>query len=144
MIDQTSILEILPTVVKRMAIDRIVGGSLEFYPTGSRFFGGARADSDWDFYCLDSEQTRLYLGNLGFRSTSVDAKTGYDDITVVDVYRHCLGDTQIDVQLCSEQGLLLKQRVQKFLRKQYPIGLPGDKTTNRHIWHVACALLATA
>lgn len=37
-----------------------------FHLTGSRFMGGARPDSDWDFIAEDSEDLRKTLDSLGF------------------------------------------------------------------------------
>lgn len=51
------------------ALDAIKNSPIEFYLTGSRFFGTATEDSDWDFFVIESflwTHEEMFV-NLGFR-----------------------------------------------------------------------------
>lgn len=110
----------------------------EFFGTGSRFFGFAHKESDWDFFTLDCPGVRKFLLDNGFE---IDHDATYDDPTVVSVYRkYESGTTHVDIQLVSnlEQKLL----VQRILKNKFPRGLPGDKEAKKNIWKTAFAVLA--
>ena len=47
----------------------------EFYLTGSRYIGGARPDSDWDFIVQDSPEIRSWLSMVGFESMMTPAES---------------------------------------------------------------------
>jgi len=133
---------ILPAI-----INTLIDSSLNFYPTGSRYFGGVTKDSDWDFFVEDSGQVRGFLDDLGF--TPNDSET-YDDSTVVGVWSYYTnnsrdkGLTKIDVQLVGESRISSKLMVQRLLKDHFGnIGLPGDKQTQRDIWKLMFRSLTT-
>lgn len=71
----------------------------DFHLTGSQFFGGARSDSDWDFYVQDSDDVKRWLDKKGFfrvPAMDKDIPGSYQDTNTVDVFRHECG---IDIQV---------------------------------------------
>jgi len=66
---------------------------------GSRFYGIAEANSDYDYMVLDIDANRLALQELGFQRIEHE-ELGYTvDICSSGIWRVIIGDTQIDVQL---------------------------------------------
>ena len=64
--------------------------------TGSRYFGGVHAQSDWDFFVEDTEIVRLYLSGRGFKPTIGEGV--YADTLTNDVW----GDGISHIQLVSD------------------------------------------
>lgn len=85
-----------------------------FYFCGSRWMGGARLDSDWDFMTADTPTIRGWLRQHGFRSLWGDAwanpgdETHYpmeSDGATTDVWELAplfLGQPRLQVQLCAD------------------------------------------
>jgi len=66
---------------------------------GSRFYGTAEANSDYDYMVLDLDANRLVLEELGFQRIQHE-ELGYTvDICSSGIWRIIIGDSQIDVQL---------------------------------------------
>jgi len=77
-----------------------------FHPTGSRFFGGATEESDYDYFAQDSEELRARLEALGlddlrghYSITDPEAIQSNPDWDISAVYRYKTDDIQIDIQL---------------------------------------------
>lgn len=85
---------------------------LEFYLTGSRYFGGAHNNSDTDFFVADIGSAHDFLRYWGFtvESTSYGkaAYAGYDKQTVM-VYKHM--DANIHVQVVRDVQVKLKAQL---------------------------------
>lgn len=69
--------------IKPTVLDYLAHSQHKFYLTGSRFFGGAKADSDYDFFTQDCVEVRAELGRLGFRP-----EQGYEDLVTALVLKH--------------------------------------------------------
>lgn len=68
-----------------------------FYPTGSRYFGGATNESDWDFYAEDTNEVRAFLIDVGFVELPFNLMLDeYNDPNICAVFRH---SQHVDVQL---------------------------------------------
>jgi len=76
---------------------------IRFHLTGSRFFGTARPESDWDFFTDYSVRTILFLRELGF-STLTESSSSYNDQETRMVMRFLDGKIQIDVQLVNNSA----------------------------------------
>ena len=91
---------------------------IEFHLTGSRFFGIARIDSDYDFYALLSNGNEAWLREHGFRDITLDGNDymGYfaqriANNNVAKIYRK----GRIDVQLVTD--IELKSNIQSLIRE---------------------------
>ena len=66
--------------------------SFQFHLTGSRAFGNATQQSDWDFFCKNSQEAQEFLYMLNFRhddassyeTTSLVVKKGDIHVQLVD------------------------------------------------------------
>lgn len=124
----TNINQLFPVMVQKLE-----NSSFEFFPTGSRYFGGYRPDSDWDFIAETSSEIEQFLILNGFEAISDEEYNGDDLIDVV--YRYGI----VDVQL--SRRLREKLHIQDILRKLYPHGLPSDKEAKKLLWSNTTALL---
>lgn len=115
-----------------------------FILTGSRKFGGARTDSDYDFYTEDSANTRDYLLSVGFTEliASVDLAKAYpDDPNVCAVYRWQSGIHQIDVQLVRD--VKRKAIVEEIIYMTH-VTYSLDKMQIRRVWKALYSALDKA
>ena len=113
----------------------------EFFLTGSRFFGGADLDSDYDFFVAKSDSLESWLRELGFVTDQDVAYT--DDPTFSTVLILNTVEGVIQVQLIEENQLARKELVQRLLFKRYGRrGLPGDKNAKRELWHMAYLIVS--
>ena len=71
-----------------------------FYLTGSRYFGGAEENSDWDFFVQYDDNVVKFLVSLGFELRHA---TEYKDTELVKFMRH--KEKKIDVQLVKDAAL---------------------------------------
>lgn len=123
----------------------------EFYPTGSRFFGGVSANSDYDFFVEDTNAVRNFLAMSGF---ALD-RTAYDEdqlITAVcrispehgyndEIGNYVLpGKEGFDIQLVKD--IETKRMIQTILKKRYgDNGIPGTKDQKTELWNVVLDVL---
>jgi hypothetical protein len=72
-----------------------------FYLTGSRFFGGDRLDSDWDFFTKSEISTKYKLKNLGFKEIDCEVMKdlGYDGDQFSTIMEYKAIDGIIQIQL---------------------------------------------
>ena len=99
---------------------------IAFYLTGSRFFGNAREDSDWDFFTDDTPVTRDFLRRNGFLPTL--AHTYLQDQMITAVYER----DDVDVQLCFD--VTLKNKIQERMKA-------ADIYPTRSDWRLAFILM---
>lgn len=90
--------------------------NLNFFLTGSRYFGHARPDSDWDFFVQDTSAAHDWLIQNQFRSlnpdTEADLRLIYpDDNHIVSVYEK----GKVQIQLVNDTAL--KQHAQAILSR---------------------------
>lgn len=83
---------------------------IDFYLTGSRYFGCARPDSDWDFMVQDSPEVREFLKGLGFVQRVAPQ---YASNLTTEVWEVQDGHVTIQVQL--SQDVQKKRAVRDFL-----------------------------
>ena len=76
---------------------------IDFYLTGSRFFGKVTSASDWDFCCDWQDGLEIFLLGHGFKPYKDYQK---DEIIWV-LFRH---PTRVDVQICHEVNTKLIAR----------------------------------
>jgi len=106
--------------------------------TGSRFFGGAREDSDYDFFLPFSRNTHKRLYKSGFQPLDEYGKnldTHFDSNTV-QVFR--ANGIPVDVQLVWDFDL--KILAQKYIQDTgllFYNGIPVPKRFHRDIWELA-------
>ena len=123
---------VFPVIIKSLT-----DSPFQFYLTGSRFFGGATRDSDWDFFTKYTPEVLGYLSAMGFEK---DFDSSYDDPSVDAVYygycEHQGHRVKVDVQLVNDA--YAKLEVQKALSTCWPSGLSHfDKETRKAIWKAA-------
>lgn len=83
--------------------------SFTFYLTGSRYFGNAQPQSDWDFFCQYSSEVTDWLRENGFQEHYTDP--GYKDSELVCLMRN--NAVKMDIQLVKDAEL--KWKVQQLL-----------------------------
>jgi hypothetical protein len=98
-----------------------------FYLTGSRFFGTAKKDSDWDFFAQDSHSLVQVLIQLGFK---VIALSDYKDKNSALILKM----DDVHVQLVKDSAL--KDRAQKILLES-GVMKNTPKTEHTKLWNLA-------
>jgi hypothetical protein len=99
----------------------------DFFLTGSRFFGGAKEGSDWDFYTEASTSVEEFLINRGYTVSLT-----YEDLFTVRVVTRETPRVKIDIQLV--QNADLKTRAQGMLA---PYIKRVSKEYHRVLWDMA-------
>jgi len=69
---------------------------------GSRFYGTARSNSDYDYMIIDSESNRATLENFGFKRIEHESLGYTVDICSNGIWRLVIGESQIDIQLIKD------------------------------------------
>ncbi len=80
----------------RGVILALMASHINFFLTGSRFFGNYHLDSDWDYFTYDCWETREFLTHLGFKEIT-DQK--YRDLSIKALYEYKKDGQVIHVQL---------------------------------------------
>ena len=123
------------------ALDKLSASKHSFYLTGSRFFGTSHSDSDWDFFCQNTQEIIEWLSANGY--TALPLKTGvqkrglYADDNCALVYEHV--NFPIHIQL--QTNVTKKIMAQNIIMGLFPwlkIGLknePEYATSRREIWN---------
>lgn len=101
------------------------------YLTGSRYFGNADHKSDWDFFTQDSNETRKWLLENGFRPVK---NSQYISTEIVDVFYHEAGN--IHVQLVYSESI---KAVAQGLLYQYGQMAETPKEARKYLWDFALA-----
>ncbi len=84
-----------------------------FYLTGSRFFGHAKEDSDFDFFTLASPDCRDFLIKNGFKEVPL---TYYSDSTIVKLFENGLN---FHVQMVTD--IEIKKTAQRIIYNLYKL-----------------------
>lgn len=116
-------MEVHPTLFQILADSKF-----EFYLTGSKFFGGARIDSDHDFFVEDSEEVHAFLRNLGFEEVAFPKLYGGETCTAL----YEIGSIHIQVVKNLDQ----KHRAQTWLAQNANMALV-PKNARVHLWNAA-------
>jgi hypothetical protein len=118
-------------------IAKMESSTIDFYLTGSRFFGGANPGSDWDYFARDSRTAREFLSSLGFYPVIDIDMAIYDDSTIVSVYE------RNDVQVQLVKDAILKNSAQQFLAENCNMrAIP--KESRKHLWNLAIRMVQLA
>ena len=120
-----------------------------FALTGSRYFGGANEDSDWDFFVEHDNNFYDFLLSQGFLDISrreVDIVQGntnlYSDDSIVQVIEKVCIDGVVQIQLLQKGMFALKLAAQKFLYRTFVMSaIPKDQ--RKAMWIVAMKTVAT-
>jgi hypothetical protein len=102
---------------------------VEFYLTGSRFFGTENANSDHDLFVKDCPEIRLYLHYYGF---VIDSRSGYENTNLTYVYKY----TDIDGKIIHIQMIKdvdLHSGIQKYIYK-YGIYVGKSHDQMKEVW----------
>lgn len=113
----------------QLTIEEMKKSTVSFYLTGSRFFGGANENSDYDFFA--SESAVKFLESLGFVKIP---NSGYNDDSTIAVYRLADKSGQIDIQIvdnCHKKNL-----AQIILRDLKVFNSEMSKSERTHKWDV--------
>jgi len=88
-----------------------------YYLTGSRFFGNATRQSDWDFFT--DQYSEEELKRLGFKAISSEVMTDlrYDGSQFASIYELQLVDGTIQVQVIV--NIHAKKAVQELIKSSY-------------------------
>ena len=139
------------------ALSRLHNSNFEFYLTGSRHFGGARQDSDWDFIAAHNKEIKDFLLSLGFeRNEHVQLYLDPMTTEVVTLYLcscslaqeasesglvyHRDDCMKIDVQLCHDMENKIK--IRNLLKETFKrVSFPGNKYQRNAIWELTYKLL---
>ena len=81
-----------------------------FHLTGSRYFGYAKPDSDWDFFTQDKEGLTDYLKSKNFVRKSM--KPEWMGSNTLSIWEHTKAEVEIEV----ERDWDLKQRAQEYIK----------------------------
>jgi hypothetical protein len=121
----------------------IVHGKIKACLTGSRRFGGATHESDWDVFVQDSHETRRFFNDAWTGFTMVPESQlyneQYDDPEIALLYRckdHLTG-AMVDVQLV--RSFNHKLLAQQWILSRFPTGYLKSigKQNAKWIWRVA-------
>jgi hypothetical protein len=125
-------------------VNRLHCEGVELYLTGSRYFGDARQDSDWDFYCEHSEGLTETLIREGFH---LETRPDYNDAnaaryndsnTALVFHRGNWGNPEIHIQVVVSAEL--KSRVQNN-RSFRAVYLSLTKKERVALWNMAYAFI---
>lgn len=126
-------------------INRLCDAGIELYPTGSRYFGGNRDDSDWDFFCEMSDNNLIdKLLKAGFCIENAghynDRNTvGYNDTNTALVFCcHAIGRPKIHIQVVGSAELKCRVQDNRNFRAIYRV---LNKKERRALWNMAYTLI---
>lgn len=109
-------------------LDAMNRSPLEFHLTGSRFFGTATTNSDWDFFVQDGPGVQDKLLWLGFMHLT---EHSYKDSNTLEVWRYT---TLVHVQVVKDATL--KAKIQKIFKSRNIL------RPSRKCWDLAYELTA--
>ena len=94
---------LIPTFLSDLAV-----APYRFHLTGSRFFGGAKINSDWDFFAAESDDIKDFLVSREFQRIERDEI--YCDRGMAQVYHH--PRLNVHIQLVNDvKSRLTAQRI---------------------------------
>lgn len=109
------------------------------HPTGSRFFGGATKESDFDFYCEATTENNQKLKEMGF-----ELKSSYIDSSIQKVFEKSMSTgPKIHVQIIFAESFQNKHKLhqnrgfRKLIRS-------SPKELHKQIWTMALSLLSNS
>lgn len=117
--------------------------------TGSRFFGNAKSDSDYDFFVSDDDLVGAIetLSKSGLKLTKQSDVSSYSDLLTLRVYTVSKGDIYLPIHLQVVSDLEWRLRAQNLLDNlPYALKygfLASEKSERKHIWNWALKLTKT-
>jgi hypothetical protein len=125
----------------------------EFHLTGSRFFGMAASESDYDFFVQDTPGIMKDLRDMGFQEIPIRETDNYTDVQCRSVFRKLVttygpsdqfGKTvQFDIQIVRDAQV--KSVAQRILFGECPELVSGQKNSNirKRLWGLAYCMANT-
>lgn len=117
---------------KLTAKEEIEQSQFEFYLTGSRFFETSTLHSDWDYFCEDGFDVRMWLERNGFNK---EFGAYYNDQNTMAVYQR----DNVHVQCVKDVNMKMKIQSEMFDNNMGI--LLTNKTRSRKLWQFAYDLL---
>jgi hypothetical protein len=117
---------------------KLQDAEMNFYLTGSVFFGNAHAHSDWDFFIQGpvTESDAHYLLALGFNKEHKHPDELFGGVTEVWSFPHP------EVHILVVNDIDFRNHVQNMIKEYFPTGY--NKHNAHGIWHMACALVKSS
>jgi len=131
---------------------RIESSEFKFRLTGSRFFGGAKEGSDYDFYVESGSDVESFLKNLGFVDLGKEHPYHKGDKLLDKLFelqlwsndyaydQGCEPDIVIHVQLIPPDRIQLKDKIQNAIRESGIAGSLQSKVDRKALWKLATSL----
>lgn len=111
--DDLIIQRYLNRIKKTSILKDMIDSPVTFYLTGSRLFGNARVDSDYDFFTAGKEAQKFLENDSGFGKIGTKDH-GYIDDSIIDVFEFETDGQKIQIQLLRNTEMLdQKKQVQE-------------------------------
>lgn len=111
----------------------------KFYLSGSRFFGHAHPESDWDFFVQsDGDRLHIFLKKHGFKRLQMNPDW-FDDLCEA-IFHHDSG-----VHIACVVNSDMKKRAQQYILNSNLLSelKQADKDLRRKIWNEAYTTITT-
>jgi hypothetical protein len=115
------------------ALEVLQNAKHKFTLTGSRYIGGHRPKSDWDFVAEDSRSVRAFLSKNGFEDLKDKAVTSDMDGHTSTIYQS--GRIQVQLSKNVEAKLFARNLIKQHFKKQH---LAMPQTARRVFWGKLC------
>lgn len=129
--------------MEKIIIAFLTGLGYDIHLTGSRYFGGAREDSDYDFFVPHSPQLETALASVGFKfrdtylPTRKEAEIYSNDPSIMSVAEFNQPGCKIHIQLIKPALFDAKLRAQRIIKSRLSGVLAAcDKTQRGQLWRV--------
>jgi len=111
-------------------IKLLENSEFKFYLTGSRFFGGYTANSDYDYFAKATDPVRHYLSWLGFDEDTISMDYFPADANTTAVFTSPCKKIQVQLQYDVEAKL----RIQSIIKSSIPQFQFFEKYVRKSIW----------
>lgn len=115
------------------ALDVLQNAKHKFTLTGSRFIGGHRPKSDWDFVAEDTRSVRAFLSKNGFEDKKDKAVVSDMDGHTSTIYQN--GRIQVQLSKTVEAKLFARNLIKLHFKKQH-LAMPHE--SRRAFWKMLC------
>jgi hypothetical protein len=119
-------------------IASLTTSNIAFHMTGSRYFGNFSRNSDYDFFCQDTNDARKFVKELcgGYRVDIVAVPNSYLDYLTTTVFRVSECTPYIDIQMVMSVKMKL---VARDTIKAMGLILPHGGQSAQNCWQLAIA-----
>lgn len=115
------------------ALEVLQNAKYKFILTGSRYIGGHRNDSDWDFIAENSQGVRAFLRKNGFEDLKGKALDFDMDGHTATIYQK--GRIQVQLSSTVEAKVFARDLIKERFKKQH-LSMPKD--ARRTFWRMLC------